>query len=82
MRSKSTPYTIKSSMPDFLFQTSTGMASVLKVHIKYVTWHEKTMLMYTKYASLHSIMHTSFVNCIEFQIISSAISESFTDTLC
>ena len=53
-----------------------------------VTWHEKTMLMYTKYTSLHYLNYlnfcasfTTFVNCIEFIIAFCTITIRFIDTL-
>ena len=54
----------------------------------FVTRHEKTMLMYTKYTSLHyfnyltfCVSYTSSVNCIEFIIVFCTITISFIDTL-
>ena len=54
----------------------------------YVTRHEKTMLMYTKYTSLRYLDYlascasfTTSVNCIEFIIVFCTISISFIDTL-
>ena len=55
----------------------------------YVTQHEKTMLMYTKYTSLQYfnyltfyVCYTSSVNCMGIPIVSYTISKSFIDTLC
>ena len=54
-----------------------------------VTQHEKTMLMYTNYTSIHyfnyltfCVSYTSSVNCIEFPIVSCTISKSIINTLC
>ena len=48
-----------------------------------------TVLMYTKYITLHyfnyltfCVSYTSSVNCIGFPIVSCTISKSFIDTLC
>ena len=73
-----------------LEDTSTSRSSTQ--HNKLVqnmTWHEKTMLMYTNYISLHyfnyltfCVSYTSSVNCIGFPVVSCTISKSFIDTLC
>ena len=61
--------------------------SVHRIQALYVTWHEKTMLMYTKYTSLHYFNYLSFcvchtcLNCTGFPIVSCTISKSFINTL-
>ena len=64
-------------------------ASPILVNAIFVTRHEKTMLMYTKYISLHyfnylsfCVSHTDSVNCIGFLIVSCTNSNIFIDTLC
>ena len=66
-----------------------GLSVVSEHYITYVTQHQKTMLMYTKYTSLHYFSYLSFcvsftssINCIGFPIVSCTISKSFIDTPC
>ena len=60
----------------------------LTLNNQFVTQHEKTMLMYTKYTSLHYFSYLTFcvscassVNCIGFPMVSCTIIKSFIDTM-